>query len=511
MKIKKYLHVLLSLTATIAISAFTAPVHAHGAVDYPPARQVICKQVGGEWGSPENITDAGCRAAGIANIASLREVTSGWQSFWANVEDFNNQAEVEKEVPNGKLCSAGQSGLDSMNTLTPNWTKTPMQLHDGKLTVRFSTTVDHDPSFFKIYLSKPSYQRNRPLTWADLEQIGQDKYEVTGHHTNWDPALPPPPNFQPRPAGFHQFSIALPAGRTGDAILYTRWQRSSGSIEGFYNCSDITIEGGTPFPWFDKGGLTPYAVKVGDKIRFRVMDGTVKSGHEIVDESIDIHSANVAPTAWSRDIVAKLSSHSSIVQIGERTGQQIVFNQHDFAKNRIYVANTKHVPILDHISNGDPIPHPLQAKITGPLTVTSGQQVTFNSVGTTGGTPPYTYHWAAPQFPIQNPVAPAIQVTAPSVTHPTAAIVTLIVKDSKGKESLAEQNLTINPSAGGNCGDIPAWDAAKTYGTYGEKVSYNGKVYSQNFHNINKVPDANSADYGKEWHLGVPCPTGRKN
>ncbi len=499
----------LMLSALLSNTLFVSPASAHGAVDYPPARQVICKLAGGEWGPPGSIPDAGCRDAALAYPGTLGPTLSQWPGFWANVADYNNQKAVEKEVPDGTMCYGGQLAFSSMGVVTPNWTKTPVKLRNGKLTVRFSTTVDHVPSFFKIYLSKPGYRGDRPLTWADLEQIGEERYEVNGHRTDWDPALPPPPRFDPRIVGFHQFEVPVPEGRTGNAVLFVRWQRTMSSIEGFYNCSDISFSNDDiAFPWYDKEALTPFSVRPGDRIRFRIMDGTRDSGNEIVDVSVDITDQNLAPLQWSRALVNKLSAYTKIVQIGERKEKEIVFNPARFEKNRIYTSNARYVPVLDYLPKDDPANLPLKAKITGPASVTAGQTATYDGTSSSGGMPPYKYSWTAPMFNVSQLTGPSIQVVAPRVTQPVSGNVTLKMVDSLNKEATVTLDVTNNPgnSEGGSCGNIPAWDPVKIYQTYLEPVYYKGKVYRQNFYNINKNPETHSADYGKEWFTGTACP-----
>ncbi|MCV5901510.1 lytic polysaccharide monooxygenase, partial [Escherichia coli] len=66
---------------------------------------------------------------------------------------------------------------------------------------------------------------SKPLTWSDLELIDTagDVYVDAEKR--------------------YRIHVTFPADRSGDAVLYTRWQRIDVAGEGFYNCSDITLNG----------------------------------------------------------------------------------------------------------------------------------------------------------------------------------------------------------------------------------------------------------------------------
>ena len=109
--------------------------------------------------------------------------------------------------------------------MSPDWYRTVVAPENGQIQLDYVLTQDHLPSFFEFYLSKPTYQGDRPLTWDDLELVEK----VT------DPAQ------YHLPDGGYRLPVAIPQGRVGDAVIYTRWQRMDGAGEGFYACSDVTI------------------------------------------------------------------------------------------------------------------------------------------------------------------------------------------------------------------------------------------------------------------------------
>lgn len=119
---------------------------------------------------------------------------------------------------------------------------------------------------------------------------------------------------------------------------------------------------------------------------------------------------------------------------------------------------------------------------------------------------PLTYHWDSAGFIPPEGTGDRLSLRAPPVGADVRMSIAVTVSDGDHAITLGE-TITIKARPGqGNCGNTPAWDAGKTYSTSGETVSYKGMVYKQNYWSINKRPDEYSADYGKEWFTGTPCP-----
>ena len=213
---------------TISLLVFAALniTLAHGWVANPPARQHICASQGGNWWPEDGsgIPNAACRAAYQTNNTSLLYTQSN--EYSANTLDYNNQAAVKQAVPNKLLCSAGRERYSGMSIAHRKWQKT--RVKGGKFTLRFAATAPHNPSFWKIYISKPKFNPNKQkLKWRNLKLINEF------------------PNLAVK-AGtpdYYEMVIDLPTNRSNGAkaILFTRWQRIDQGGEGFYNCSDIVF------------------------------------------------------------------------------------------------------------------------------------------------------------------------------------------------------------------------------------------------------------------------------
>lgn len=125
--------------------------------------------------------------------------------------------------------------------------------------------------------------------------------------------------------------VTIPNDRVGDATLLVRWQRIDPVGEGFYNCSDITIDNADPVGGDSGGGQQPYLIQgdrfipgsidtgsvgVGDSVEYRTL---TQDGVEHSLFSIDINSQNI--NDWPRLLASTIngfyeSNHNSDVFIG---------------------------------------------------------------------------------------------------------------------------------------------------------------------------------------------------
>jgi len=448
----------------------------HGAVDIPLARQVKCKLVGGVWGPIDGsgISDLGCRDSALvfATSADRAYPLDQWHEVAKQIAppDYNDDAKVRAAIPDGHLCSAADPKKHSLDLATPNWYKTPIRLHDGKMTVRLIGTQPHLPGFFKIYLSKAGYSGAQPLKWSDLDLVHEASPE--NYRTDW---ASPPALTEPPVKGFFQFEVAVPPGRTGNAVLFVRWQRIDPAGEGFYNCSDITIEGeGNPFPWFDKGVFVPSDIvpKVGERVRFRVF-GHTREVREIVDEHVDVTAANLQPAAWGKQLADKLAAHANFVRVGVRTGNDIIFNPADIHRNQVYLANDNDSTAISIVPTPPVDQRPPQAVITGPSTVKSGQHFMLDGSSSIGYNGALRFQWA-PDWQGGSFHDALLHLDAPVVTAVEQHKVQLGVYDAENrKNGQAVVTITVEPQTGGGHDPYVPGHAYKG----GEIVTHNGVDY----------------------------------
>ena len=218
-----YVYACVSLALCLGSSVF-----AHGYSINPPARNQICAAAGGHYWPADGsgIADPACRAAYM--VARDPMLYTQVHEYAINIPDFRNQAAVETAVPDGLLCSAGNNRYRGMSIPRNDWQKTPVPSNGGSYAYTYNATVPHSPSYFEVYISKPSYDAgSRALGWGDLEPLGTfNDIPLTNKGGN----------------RVYEMNVNLPSNRSGDeAVLFVRWQRIDAGGEGFYSCSDIVF------------------------------------------------------------------------------------------------------------------------------------------------------------------------------------------------------------------------------------------------------------------------------
>lgn len=151
---------------------------------------------------------------------------------------------------------------------------------------------------------------------------------------------------------------------------------------------------------------------------------------------------------------------------------------------------------------------PPTGRIAVPEEATSKEEFSVHVYAESPSNTPLNYRWSAPGFMPATGTEATLQLQAPTVEMDALMPISVEVSDGLHTLTLTD-NITIKaPPDNGGCADIAAWDPGKTYATYGESVAYANKVYKQNFYNLNKRPDQNSADHGQPWFTGIACPSG---
>lgn len=325
------MHKLLSATSTLLLLLLAAQTaQAHGYVDFPKARQQICKDDGGYWWPADGsgIPNLACRAA---YQRSGGYALTQHHEYSTNVPDYHNQTAVRTAVKNGLLCAGGDSRKAGMDLPSAHWQRTVIDLQTTpQLRVRFRATTPHNPSFWQFYLSNPGFDAAAaPLSWEQLTLI---------HQQNDVPAV----------SGYYEIDVPMPKNRSGNAVLYTRWQRQDVVGEGFYNCSDLQFSNGDSNSgnWHNKGAyLTATQLgKAGETALLRVFDA---SGAEQLQKSLLISVSNQTGQQWAVELAQQVNTlHSDLLQIGVLSNGQISLQQ-PIGSNRFYLKNATGYVNLD--------------------------------------------------------------------------------------------------------------------------------------------------------------------
>ncbi|WP_433894195.1 lytic polysaccharide monooxygenase [Streptomyces sp. CA-111067] len=213
---------LVSAVAFVLLGQGSA--QAHGVAMMPGSRTYLCYEDALTSTGALDPTNPACAAA-VAQSGS----TSLYN--WFAVLDSNAAGRGEGYVPDGTLCSAGNKSpydFSGYNAARDDWPRTHLT-SGATIQLQYSNWAAH-PGTFKVYITKQGWSPATPLAWADLEQAGS----VTN----------PPAVGSPGTVGGHYYwDQALPANRSGDALMFIQWVRSD-SNENFFSCSDIAFDGG---------------------------------------------------------------------------------------------------------------------------------------------------------------------------------------------------------------------------------------------------------------------------
>ena len=297
------------------LSSVPSVANAHGWSEFPSARQNTCYEQGGIWsGTPPN-----------AACAQAKDISGSYpfvqrNEYAKNIQDFNNINAVKAAIPDGTLCYANDSQKRGMGAPHTGWTRT--ELSTGTFEYVFNATAPHNPSFWEFYLTKPNADLSKGLAWGDLELI-QEVGNV------------------PVSGGKYRINVTIPSDRSGDAILYVRWQRDDAAGEGFYNCSDITIAGDTtpppepgPEPDLVRGDLFVSAQfgtpQVGDTVNYDIIN---KYGEVARSFDIAIDASNV--NDWARLLASEINGwHEEF-----KDGAVFIGDWHDEMQHYMYFQN----------------------------------------------------------------------------------------------------------------------------------------------------------------------------
>ncbi|MGW0435822.1 lytic polysaccharide monooxygenase auxiliary activity family 9 protein [Micromonospora sp. NPDC003197] len=217
----------LSAVATLVTAAVVTVVlphsaSAHGASMAPGSRTYLCWKDGLSPQGDIQPNNPACAAA----VAQ-----SGANSLynWFSVLRSDANGRTVGFIPDGQLCSGGNTGFSGYDLARDDWPLTHLT-SGANFSFKYSNWAHH-PGTFYFYVTKNSWSPTQPLAWSDLEE---PFLTVTNPPQNGGPGSN---------EGHYYFSGQLPTGKSGRHIIYSRWVRSD-SQENFFGCSDVVFDGG---------------------------------------------------------------------------------------------------------------------------------------------------------------------------------------------------------------------------------------------------------------------------
>lgn len=219
---------LVTAVAAAGAAVLAAPrsAGAHGAMLMPGSRTYLCYLDALQGNGELKPSNPACQAAfAVSGATPLYN--------WFAVLRSDAAGRTTGYIPDGQLCSGGTGGpfdFTAYNAARADWPLTHLTA-GAQIAVHYSDWAKH-PGTFYLYVTRDGYDPNQPLAWSDLES------------TPFSRVTDPPADGGPGTnAGNYHWTATLPAGKTGQHIVYSRWVRSD-SNENFFGCSDVVFDGG---------------------------------------------------------------------------------------------------------------------------------------------------------------------------------------------------------------------------------------------------------------------------
>lgn len=227
----------IAAAAVLLLAGFlyvSGAAYAHGSTIDPMSRNYGCwKRWGSDFQNPSMATqDPMCWQAWQADPNAMWN----WNGLYREGVAGNHQA----AVPDGQLCSGGQTGGTRYAALdNPGAWKATNIGSASNFNVTVHDQARHGADYYRVYVTRQGFN---PLTtkprWADLQLVKDTgKIAPGAGQTTTDPVL-------------NGVSVTIPVsapGRTGRHIVYIVWQASHAD-QSYYWCSDVIFPGGPSEP-----------------------------------------------------------------------------------------------------------------------------------------------------------------------------------------------------------------------------------------------------------------------
>ena len=290
--------------STFGLTPVTA--FAHGSMEKPISRIYQCFKEG-----PEAPKSAACKA--LVKAGGTQPLYD-----WMEVNQSAANGKHKKIIADGNLCAGGRDKYAGLDLPRRDWPKTTfVPNRKGKYKFEFYATTPHATKYFRLFVTRDGWDRDKSLSWSDMERFGQSRKPKLDGNT-------------------FSMKFRLPEGKEGRHVILAIWQRSD-SQEAFYSCSEVKVvapsadtgiavaaaetasNGGAASPepatWTEIGqSIAHNDLAPGSTVSFRTFDA---KGRDVDTHAITIDQANASADRWPRALARKVNAASGIFQIGE--------------------------------------------------------------------------------------------------------------------------------------------------------------------------------------------------
>jgi predicted carbohydrate-binding protein with CBM5 and CBM33 domain len=207
----------------VAVATLSSPAEAHGAMMKVGSRPYLCYLDGQTPQGSIGHTNSACIAA-----RAVHGDYSHWN--WFGELQSAGAGRTRGYLPDGQICGGNNANFSGFNLGRNDFPYTRVTA-GANFKFEYNNWAKH-PGTFYLYVTNNNYNPSRPLTWNDIE--AQPFASVT------DPTSIGGPGTLD---GRYEWTSRLPTGKSGKHIIFSVWSRSD-SLETFYNCSDVSFDGG---------------------------------------------------------------------------------------------------------------------------------------------------------------------------------------------------------------------------------------------------------------------------
>ncbi|WP_335943762.1 N-acetylglucosamine-binding protein GbpA [Pseudomonas sp. G166] len=272
-------------SSLVLLSAMVASqgVHAHGFVDVPPSRALLCQK-------GVNLNCGGAQY----------EPHSTGETF----KGFPNGAgggPLQGPI-DGKIASGGNANFSALDAQSASrWHLT--EIRDRNITFQWQYIAPHRTSKHEYFITRDGWNPNQALKRSSFDST--PFCTVDGGHQV--------------PVGGAPHNCVIPDSKSGHHVILAVWTVGD-TDNAFYNPVDVNIlaEAALPGGWLPVGSITPSTpLLAGDKVKARAFSATGENAEYSVEISID-NAEEGKPENWSFKLAEAINNAHALIRAGIR-------------------------------------------------------------------------------------------------------------------------------------------------------------------------------------------------